>query len=111
MRLILYSEGDVEYMMGQGYQLSVIENDGILRSTGHGMAYRGFWLALVVALAVAALVSVYFYLTRCRGYRKRIRELDLGGGEYRGWNVRRLEETVAELELDLAAVSFSSAVT
>ena len=89
-------------MMGQNYQLIVIENDKLLLTAGHGMAGSGFWLALAVMLAVVAVVSICFYLTRCRGYRKRIRELDLGGGEYRGWNVRRLEETVEELELDLA---------
>lgn len=98
-------------MMGQDYQLIVIENDSVLVAAGHGMAYGGFWLALAVMLAVVALVSVWFYLTRCRGYRKRIMELDLGGRGYRGWNVRRLESTVAELELDMAAMSFSSAVT
>ena len=93
-------------MMGQGYQLIVIENDNVLLAAGHGMADIGFWLALAVALAIVALASVCFYLTRCRGYRKRIRELDLCGGEYRGWNVRRLEDTVTELELDMAAVNF-----
>lgn len=98
-------------MMRQGYQLIVIENDKGLLAAGHGMAGSGFWLALAVMLAVVALVSIYFYLTRCRGYRERIRELDLGGGEYRGWNVRRLERTVAELELDMAAMSLFSAVT
>lgn len=95
-------------MMGQGYQLIVIESESeqIPLAAGPVMAANNFWLVLIVMFAVVVLLSVWFYLTRCRGYRKRIMELDPGGGGYRGWNVRRLEQTVTELELDLAAVNF-----
>lgn len=93
-------------MMRQDYQLIVIENEKVPLAAGPGTADSGFWLILAVMLAVVVLLSLWFYLTRCRGYRKRIRELDPGGGEYRGWNVIRLERTVTELELDLAGVNF-----
>ena len=93
-------------MMSQDYQLIVIESEKVPLAAGPGMADSNFWFTLAVMLAVVVLLSLWFYLTRCRGYRKRIMELDPGGGGYRGWNVRRLEQTVTELELDLAAVNF-----
>lgn len=93
-------------MTSQDYQLIVIESEQVPLAAGPVMAANNFWLLLIVAFAVVVLLSVWIYLTRCRGYRKRIMELDSGGGEYLGWNVRRLEQTVAELELDLAAVNF-----
>lgn len=95
-------------MISQDYQLIVIESESeqIPLAAGPVMAANNFWLVLIVMFAAIVLFSLWFYLTRCRGYRKRIMELDPGGGEYRGWNVRRLERTVAELELDLVAVHF-----
>ena len=95
-------------MASQGYQLIVIENgsEKVPLAAGPVMADSNFWFTLAVMFAVVVLFSLWLYLMRCRGYRKRIRELDPGGGEYRGWNVVRLERTVAELELDLAAVNF-----
>lgn len=91
-------------MMSQDYQLIVIENEQIPLAAGPVTAGGSFWLTLAVMLAVLVLLSLWFYLTRCRGYRKRIRQLDPGGREYRGWNVMRLERTVTELEL--AAANF-----
>lgn len=91
-------------MMSQDYQLIVIENEQVPLAAGPVTAGTSFWLALAVILAVVVLLSLWNYLVCCRDYRKRIRELDPGGGEYRGWNVRRLERTVDELEL--AAVNF-----
>lgn len=92
--------------MSQGYQLIVIESEKVPLAAGPVMADSNFWFTLTAMFAVVVLLSLWFYLIRCRGYRKRIRELDPGGGEYLGWNMRRLERTVAELELDLAAVNF-----
>lgn len=93
-------------MMRQDYQLIVFENEKVPLAAGSGMANSNFLLTVAVMIAVVVLVSLWFYLMRCRSYRKRIRELDPGGEGYRGWNVIRLGRTVAELELDLAAVNF-----
>lgn len=87
-------------MMRQGYQLIVIENKHAL------FAGSSFLLTLAVMLAVALLVFLWFYLMRCISCRKRIRELDPDGGEHRGWNVMRLEQTIDDLELDMTAVNF-----
>ena len=92
--------------MRQDYQLIVIENEKVPLAAGPGTAGSSFWLTLAVMLAVIVLLSLWFYLMRCRSYRKRIRELDPGGGERLGWNIVRLERMVEELELDLAAVNF-----
>ena len=93
-------------MMRQDYQLIIIENERVPLAAGPGMAGGSFWLTLAVMLAVIVLVFLCFYLMHCRSCRKRIKELDPEGREYRGWNVRKLEQTVTELELDLAAVNF-----
>ena len=93
-------------MIGQDYQLIVIENEKVPLAAASGMADGSFWLTLALMLVVVALAALWFYLMRCRSYRKRISVLDPEGEEYRGWNMRRLEQTVAELELDLAAVNF-----
>lgn len=92
--------------MRQDYQLIVIESEKVPLAAGPGTANGSFWLTLAVMLVVIVLLSLWFYLMRCRGYRKRILELDPGGGGYLGWNMRRLERTVEELELDLATVNF-----
>lgn len=93
-------------MMRQGYQLIVIESEKVPLAAGYATADSNFWFTLAMMLTAVVLVSLWFYLMRCRGYRRRIRELDPGGGEHLGWNVRRLEQMVAELELELAAVNF-----
>ena len=92
--------------MMQDYQLIVIGNPKVLLTAGSGTVNGSFWLTLAVMLAVVIFIALWFYLTRCRSCRKRIRELNPGGRAYRGWNVRRLEQTVTELDLDLAAVNF-----
>ena len=92
--------------MRQDYQLIVIESEKVPLAAGPGTANGSFWLTLAVMLVVIVLLSLWFYLMRCRSYRKRIRELDPDGEEHLGWNVVRLERMVEELELDLAAVNF-----
>ena len=93
-------------MIGQGYQLIIIENEKGLLTTGSGMAYGSFLLTLAIMLAAVLLVSLWFYLMRCRSCRKRLRELNPDGRERRGWNVVRLEQEIEELELDMTAVNF-----
>lgn len=82
------------------YRLIVIGQEEVPLAAGPpGMTDNLFWMTLAVMLATIAAVCVWRYLTRCWAYRKRIRELDTGGGAYLGWNIRRLELTVEELAL------------
>lgn len=86
------------------YRLIVIEQEMVPMASGPGMTDNLFLFraTLAVMLAAIAVLCMWGYLTRCRAYRKRIRELDPGGGAYLGWNIRRLERTVEELSLTLA---------
>ena len=93
-------------MIGQGYQLIIIENEKPFLTAGAGTMYGSFLLTLAVMLAAVLLVSLWFYLMRCRSCRKRLRELNPDGRERRGWNVVRLEQEIEELELDMTAVNF-----
>lgn len=86
------------------YRLIVIEQEKVPMASGPGMIDNLylFWATLAVMLAAITFFCIWNYLTRCRVYRKRIRELDPGGRVYLGWNIRRLAHTVEELSLSLA---------
>lgn len=90
--------------MMKDYSLIVIEQEKIPLAAGPDMTYNLFWMALAVLLAVTVVVCVWGYLKRCLDYRKRIRELDPGGGVYLGWNIWRLELTVEELALAMTGI-------
>lgn len=90
--------------MQNDYQLIVIEQEKVPLAANPDITNNNFWLTLAVVLTIVVLISLWFYLMRCIGYRKRIRELDPGGGEYRGWSVIRLEQTVKDLEFSLAEI-------
>lgn len=89
-----------------GYSLVTIEEitdeETALAAAPHATgSYLGPTLA---AMALIALVcAVLFYLHKCFRMQKRIKGLDAQGSAYRGWNLRKLKETVAELEAESAA--------
>ena len=85
--------------MMRDYSLIVIEQEKVPLAAAPTMTNSLFWVTLAVMLAVTAAICMWVYLKRCWDYRKRIRELDPGGGVYLGWNIRRLEWTVEELVL------------
>lgn len=91
-------------MFQQNYRLIVIEKEKVPLAADPNIAHNYFWLSLAVVLVIVAVVFLWVYVTNCQKYRKRIRLLDPGGGEYRGWNVRQLKRTVENLELRLAGV-------
>lgn len=88
--------------MMKDYSLIVIEQEKVPLAAGPDMADNRIWMTLAVMLIAFAAICVWGYLRRCRDYRKRIRELDPGGGAYLGWNIRKLELTVDELSLAMA---------
>ena len=52
----------------------------------------------VMALAAALTAGVARYVTLCARWRRRIAEVKEGQPVYLGWNLKKLKETVRELE-------------
>lgn len=88
--------------MIKDYNLIVIEQEKVPLAATPTMTSSSFWVTLAVMLTFVAVICMWGYLKKCQSYRKRIRELDPGGGAYLGWNIRRLELTVDELSLAMA---------
>lgn len=83
-------------VISAGYSLEVIGEEQVPLA---GAPQTGYYLATIsvmVLVAVALLLAIY--LVRCWSYRRRIRELDPKGNAFCGWSVRRLKETIKELE-------------
>lgn len=85
------------------YRLTVIEEEVPL-ADGSRMGSNRFFpitMAAMIVLFLGTLISLYYF--RCRRYQQRIVEL---GGErkvsYSVWNLKRLKETTAEMEWQLA---------
>ena len=84
------------------YSLTVIEEEETPLADGSLFDKSRFFpvtMAVMAVLFVGMLISLYYF--RCLKYRKRIREL---GGErvpHSGWNLKRLKETVTEIEWEL----------
>lgn len=91
-------------MMQQDYQLIVIEQEKVPLAATPNVVNSDYWLTFAMMFTAVVLIFLWFYLTRCWSYQKRIRELDPGGTEYRGWNMSQLKRTMEELEFKLAEV-------
>ncbi|MGN1148586.1 MAG: hypothetical protein ACI4TB_09200 [Lachnospiraceae bacterium] len=86
------------------YRLTVIEDEAVPLATGNIIGMNRFFPLTLAVMAVVLLgVVLSTYCFRCMRYRQRIVNL-CGNGEasYTGWNLRKLKEATAELELDLA---------
>ena len=95
-RMILMSIAQGIMILSADYNLVVIEAEEVPLAASSGSEY--FWLTVVVMVLVAAVALLAIYLIRCNGYRKRIRELNPGGKSDQGWVLRKLKESIAELE-------------
>jgi hypothetical protein len=54
----------------------------------------------IAALTVALAAGSVCYVTRCVRWRRRIAEVGGGQSVYLGWNLKKLKETVRELEYE-----------
>ncbi|MDY5775955.1 MAG: hypothetical protein SPK14_09035 [Lachnospiraceae bacterium] len=61
-------------------------------------------MVVMVLVATAALLAIY--LIRCKKYRRRICELDSGRKSNQGWVLRKLKESVANLEAEKVEENF-----
>ena len=55
---------------------------------------------VIVVLAVALTAGSVCYVTHCARWRRRIAEIREGQPVYLGWNLKKLKETVRELEYE-----------
>ena len=84
------------------YKLTVIEDEDVPLSAGGtgGTRFLPITLALMAAIIIGTIVSIYYF--RCRQYQKRILELKEDGLEsYSGWNLKKLKETTLEVEMEM----------
>lgn len=83
------------------YKLIVIEDEDVPLSPDApgGTRFFPLTLSLMAVIIVGTLVSIYYF--RCRQYQKRISELSENNeSTYSGWNLKRLKETILELEME-----------
>lgn len=59
------------------------------------------WIGLVfLCIVLMMAVGMAYYMIRCVRWRSRIAEMREGKAVYLGWNLRRLKETVRDLEYE-----------
>lgn len=59
------------------------------------------WIGLICLCTVLMLaIGAVYYMMRCMWWRNRIAEIREGQAVYRGWNLKRLKETVRDLEYE-----------
>lgn len=80
------------------YRLITIGEEEVPLAAAPGREYYG--LTVAVMLAALVILLTVFYIIFCGRYRRRIRELEPEGQRYQGWNLRRLKETIAEIEAE-----------
>lgn len=105
-RMILISIAQGIRILSADYNLVVIEDEKVPLAASSGNEY--FWLTVTVMVLVTAAALLAIYLIRCNGYRKRIRKLDSGGKSAQGWVLRKLKESVAELEAERVEENFEN---
>lgn len=97
------NDGMVAVVLSKGYTLIRIEDEqvplGLL--PGDANQYFGPVAGVVIAMLLACVCAAY--LMACQRYRTRIGQLDREHERYCGWTLRRLRETVEELELEETA--------
>lgn len=59
------------------------------------------WVGLIcLCTAVMLAAGIAYYMMRCVQWRNRIAEICEGQTVYLGWNLKRLKETVRDLEYE-----------
>lgn len=87
-------------LQNMGYSIIEVKEEEVPLAPNPGDPYYYLMLAGMVLLFCIVSLAVYFIL--CKGYRKRIRELDGENGGHLGWRLWRLRSMVNELELQKA---------
>lgn len=90
-----------------GYKLTVIEEEAVPLADGPLTEPDVFLGVILLMLFFAAAIATGIYRGRCKGYRERIVQLEGSGGTaYMGWNLKKLRETVRELEWNLVGEEY-----
>lgn len=93
--------GDIA-IQNLNYRLIVIEDESVPLSSGDtgGTRFLPITLAIMAAILLGTLVTIYYY--RCRYYQTRILNLKEDGMQpYSGWNLIKLKEVTLEIELEM----------
>lgn len=97
------NNGMVAVALSKGYTLIRIEDEQVPLGLLPRNANQYFGPVAGVVLAMLLVCVCAAYLMTCRRYRTRIGQLDRERKRYCGWMLRRLRETVEELELEETA--------
>ncbi|MBQ9136137.1 MAG: hypothetical protein IJX66_08615 [Lachnospiraceae bacterium] len=86
------------------YNLIVIEEEQVPLAPGDALGGNRFLPATLIGMSILLLGTVLtIYWSRCRACRVRINQLGGNGKlQWNSWNLRKLKETVNEMEWQLA---------
>ena len=85
------SAGQISYRL-----TTIVDEEEVPLAPGVNMTYFAPVALIIVSLLVIAAVGIYY--AYCQKYRNRIKELESGTRAYHGWSIRKLKDTVRELE-------------
>ncbi len=87
-----------------GYNLFVVEEEAVPLVAGDMISENNMLPFALCGMGMLVLITICtMYWLKCRQYRLRIQRLNRGKEEMPvGWNVKRLKETVRELEWKMA---------
>ena len=88
--------------LNAGYTLVEIEEEMTPLASGPADAKFAFGVVLVIMGCLLVLGMSVIYFISCYKCRARISQLQSNGGRAAGWNLRRLRDTIIDMELQQA---------
>lgn len=87
------------FLLSTGYTLVEIEEEATPLAPGISNTTLAFGAVFVLMGCILAVGMALVYIGSCYKCRLRIKQLQKNQGSVRGWNLRRLRDTVTDMEL------------
>ncbi len=87
------------FSLNAGYTLVEIEEEATPLAAGPADATIAFSIILVITGCMLVLGMAMIYFISCYKCRARILQLQNNEGKVSGWNLRRLRDTIIDIEL------------
>lgn len=87
------------FLLSTGYTLVEIEEEATPLAPGISNTTMAFGAVLVLMGCVLTIGMALVYMGSCYKCKRRIKQLQDNQGGVRGWNLRRLRDTVTDMEL------------